>query len=57
MKNNRYYTLTGDYHMHCRGTMWNISQAQAVGIDLGSSVQTLPTVGELVAMGHDRLQF
>lgn len=57
MKGNAYYSQTGDYRMHCRGTTWNFTQAQALGIDLGSTIHTLPTVDELVAMGHDRLQF
>lgn len=57
MKGNQYYSSTGDYSMHCRSATWNFSQANALGIDLGSSVSTLPSLQELVAMAHDRLQF
>ena len=57
MQGNSYFSLTGDYRMHCRGTVWNLTQAQALGIDLGSTVSTLPSLAQLVAMGHDRLQF
>jgi hypothetical protein len=37
MKGNSYYSQTGDYRMHCRGTTWNLTQAQSLGIDLGST--------------------
>lgn len=57
MKGNSYFSPNGDYHMHCRGTTWNLTQAQALGIDVGSTVSTLPALDALVAMAHDRLQF
>ena len=57
MKGNRYMSSNGDYVMRCRGDALNFSQAQALGVDLGSTVSTLPSVDALVAMGHDVLQF
>ena len=57
MKGNQYFSATGDYRLHCRSTVWNFSQANALGIDIGSTVSTLPSLEQLVAMGHDRLQF
>ena len=57
MKGNRYMSSNGDYVMRCKGDALNFSQAQALGVDLGSTVSTLPSVDALVAMGHDVLQF
>jgi len=57
MKGNSYFSSTGDYRMNCRGTGWNLTEAQQLGIDVGSTVSTLPTVDQIVEMAHDRLQF
>jgi hypothetical protein len=43
--------------MRCKADALNFSQAQALGVDLGSRVTTLPSVDTLVTMGHDVLQF
>jgi len=56
IKTNRFFS-NSSYALHCNASLWNISEAQARGIDLGSTLSSLPTVSELVAMGHDVLQF
>jgi hypothetical protein len=57
MKGNRYMSSNGDYVMRCKGDALNLSQAQALGVDVGSTVGTLPSLEALVDMGHDVLQF
>ena len=57
MQRNTYLSPTADYRMHCRDTTWTLAEAQAAGVDVGSTAGALPTVDELVAMAHDRLQF
>ena len=57
MKNNKYMSSTGDYVMHCRSDSLNFSAAQALGVDVGSTVGALPSLEALVDMGHDVLQF
>jgi hypothetical protein len=57
MANNTYLSADAGYSMNCRGMVWNLSQAQALGVDVGSIVGTAPSAEDLVAMGHDRLQF
>lgn len=57
MLNNVYYSSDGGYQMNCKSTIWNLTEAQAVGVDVGSSTFLLPTAEELTAMGHDVLQF
>jgi hypothetical protein len=41
----------------CNQDNWNLTQAQALGVDVGSVATTLPSTDELVAMGHNLLQF
>lgn len=43
--------------MSCQSTTWTLAEAQALGVDLGSITRALPSIDELVAMAHDRLQF
>jgi hypothetical protein len=57
IKTNRYFSSDGGYVMRCNADAWNFTEAQALGLDLGSTVATLPSLEELVAMGHDVLQF
>jgi hypothetical protein len=57
LANNTYMSGSGGYVMRCKADALNFSQAQALGVDLGSRVTTLPSVDALVAMGHDVLQF
>ena len=57
LKSNRYMSTTAAYRMQCKDVTWTLEQAQAAGVDMGSTVETLPTVAQLVQMGHDVLQF
>jgi hypothetical protein len=57
MRGNTYLSSTSDYTMSCRSTTWTLAEAQALGVDLGSVTGALPSIDELVAMAHDRLQF
>jgi len=44
--------------MNCgKSTSWNLSQAQALGIDLGSKIITLPSTEDIIAAGRALLQF
>ena len=57
LKSNRYMSTNADYEMNCKDVKWSLEEAQALGIDIDSTVEMLPTVLQLVAMGHDVLQF
>jgi hypothetical protein len=57
MRGNTYRSNGSQYRMNCRGTVWNLTQAQAMGVDEGSTTGELPTPDELVAMGHGVLNF
>jgi len=57
MSGNIYRSADGSYRNVCNGATWNLSQAQALGVDVGSVATTLPSTDELVAMGHSLLQF
>lgn len=57
MSGNTYMSSDAGYEMRCRDTTWTLAQAQALGVDAGSTTAVLPTVDELVAMAHNRLQF
>ena len=57
MSGNIYRSPDGSYRNVCNGNAWNLTQAQALGVDVGSVATTLPSTDELVAMGHALLQF
>ena len=42
--------------MHCGAAAWTLSEAQERGLDLGSSLHSLPTTDELLAMLEDMLR-
>lgn len=54
---NRYFSANATYTMGCAGEEWGFAEAQARGVDLESSVADLPTLAQLVAWGHELLQF
>jgi hypothetical protein len=56
IKDNRFFA-NSSYTVYCNGDTWNFTEAQALGIDVGSSTAPLPTLLQLIAMGHDVLQF
>jgi hypothetical protein len=57
MSDNVYRSTDGTYVNRCDDQDWNLTQAQRLGVDVGSAVTTLPTVEELTAMAHSLLQF
>ncbi len=57
MSDNTYMSADGGYQNVCNSTNFNLTEAQALGVDIGSIATTLPTVGALVAMGHALLDF
>ena len=54
---NRYFSANASYEMRCGGEVWTLGEAQGRGLDVGSSVQPLPTTGELLAMMRGLLGF
>ena len=57
MSGNTYMSTDGGYQNVCNSTNFNLTEAQALGVDVGSVATTLPTVDALVAMGHALLDF
>ena len=57
MSNNIYRSTDGGYANRCDNVQWNLTEAQAMGVDVGSVATTLPTLEELVAMGRAVLEF
>ena len=56
LSGNRYYSPNASYAMHCGAAAWTLSEAQERGLDLGSSLHSLPTTDELLAMLEDMLR-
>ena len=51
LSGNRYFTPNGTYALRCGyNTTWSLEGAQQRGLDLGSSLHTLPTTQELLAL-------
>ena len=57
MSFNNYFTGDGSYYNRCNESSWDLTEAQARGVDAGSTVATLPTVDEIVALAHAILGF
>jgi hypothetical protein len=57
MRDNVYLSTDAGYAMPCNGQKWSLAEAQARGVDLGSSVGNFPTVNDFIKMAHDRLGF
>jgi hypothetical protein len=57
LSGNSYMSQDGGYHNRCNNSDWSLAEAQAKGVDVGSSNATLPTIDELVALGHALLEF
>lgn len=55
---NTYLSLDGGYTLHCGSSdSWTLAEAQAVGVDVGSTAGLAPSVEALVALGHAQLGF
>jgi hypothetical protein len=50
MAGNRYFSTSAAYVLHCGEEAWNLTQAQAHGVDLDSTLHALPTTDELVGL-------
>ena len=58
LSSNTYLSLDGGYTLKCTANdIWTLAEAQAVGVDVGSSVGLAPSVDALVALGHSQLGF
>jgi hypothetical protein len=57
MSDNIYRSADGGYVNRCDNVQWNLTAAQALGVDVGSVATTLPALSELIAMGHAVLEF
>jgi hypothetical protein len=57
MSNNIYRSSDGGYVNRCDDVSWNLTSAQQLGVDVGSVATTLPSIDELVAIGHALLEF
>lgn len=57
LSNNTYASDDGKYELHCGSQTWTLAQAQAAGVDVGSTMAAVPTTAEVIAVAHDLLQF
>jgi hypothetical protein len=54
---NTYATGDGAYALKCGGETWTLAQAQAAGVDVGSSLVPVPSNDAILALGHQLLGF
>ena len=54
---NTYASDDAVYAFPCGKATWNLSQAQAAGVDVGSVLVPVPTTDEVVAAARALLQF
>jgi hypothetical protein len=57
LSSNTYLSGEGSYSLKCGGSTWMLAQAQAAGVDVGSTIGPLPALADLVALGHAMLGF
>jgi hypothetical protein len=57
LSGNTYLTGDNSYSMKCGGSTWTLAQAQAAGVDVGSTVGPTPALADLVSLGHTMLAF
>ena len=57
LSGNKYYSTNGTYELRCSSSTWTLPEAQQLGLDLGSSLHTLPSTEELLAMMQAQLGF
>ena len=56
LSGNRYYTPGAGYVLHCGyNTSWNLQEAQERGLEVGSSLHTLPSTEELLGIMQELL--
>lgn len=54
---NKYANPSNVYEFKCGKSTWNLSQAQAMNVDRGSSLIPLPSTDDIIQAGRDLLQF
>lgn len=54
---NTYASDDGEWLMKCGDETWNLTQAQAMGVDVGSALVPPPTVDQVVAAARALLHF
>jgi hypothetical protein len=54
---NTYANPPGVYEFKCGKQSWNLTQAQAVGVDVGSVLVPLPSTDDIIAAGRALLEF
>ena len=57
LSSNTYLSGDGGYVLHCDNQTWDLAQAMAVGVDVGSSIGSLPPTEQLIQMGRATLGF
>ena len=57
LSDNNYFSASAGYVLNCGGASWNLSEAQARGLDLRSSLHPLPTLEGLLGMIRALLEF
>lgn len=53
---NTWATDAGTWEMACGKTKWTLAEAQALGVDVGSSVVPMPSTAEIIAAGRALLE-
>jgi len=53
---NRYFSPGAAYELRCGAAVWGLADAQARGVDVGSTLHALPTTDELLEMARGALQ-
>ena len=55
---NTFASDDGGYKLHCQSATWDLAQAQAAGVDVGSVVEAQPfSIAEIQQMAHSTLGF
>ena len=54
---NTYASVDNTYSMTCGDKTWSLSEAQALGVDTGSSLVPVPTTAQIISAAHTLLQF
>ena len=54
---NKYANPPGVYEFRCGKSSWNLTAAQAMGVDVGSVLIPLPSTADIVAAGRALLEF
>ncbi len=55
--NNKYLNDDGTYVMSCGNARWSLADAQAAGVDIGSTLGPSPSTAQIMQMAKDLLGF